>query len=46
MEARTAILRPDLHNKETIEFENKLRAKIVGQEAGIEALVELYQVLQ
>jgi len=44
MEARTAVLRPDLHNKETIEFEEKLRAKIVGQEAGIEALVELYQV--
>ena len=44
MEARTAVLRPDLHNKETLEFENKLRAKIVGQEAGIEALVELYQV--
>src|SRR5246500_4421523 len=44
MEARTAVLRPVLHNKETLEFENKLRAKIVGQEAGIEALVELYQV--
>jgi ATP-dependent Clp protease ATP-binding subunit ClpA len=44
MEARTAVLRPDLHNKETVEFENKLRAKIVGQEAGIAALVELYQV--
>ena len=44
MEARTEVLRPDLHNKETIEFEEKLRAKIVGQEAGIEALVELYQV--
>src|SRR5437016_336946 len=44
MEARTAVLRPVLHKKETLEFENKLRAKIVGQEAGIEALVELYQV--
>jgi ATP-dependent Clp protease ATP-binding subunit ClpB len=44
MEARTAVLRPDLHNKETIEFEEKLRARIVGQEAGIEALAELYQV--
>ena len=44
MEAGTAVLRPDLHNKETVEFEDKLRAKIVGQEAGIEALVELYQV--
>lgn len=42
MEARTAVLRPVLHKKETLEFENKLRAKIVGQEAGIEALVELY----
>ena len=36
MEARTAVLRPDLHSKETLEFKNKLRAKIVGQEAGIE----------
>lgn len=44
MDARTAVLRPDLHNKETLEFENKLLAKIVGQEAGIEALVGLYQV--
>lgn len=26
MEARTAVLRPDLHKKETLEFENKLRA--------------------
>jgi ATP-dependent Clp protease ATP-binding subunit ClpB len=45
MEARTVVLRPDLRQKETIEFENKLRAKIVGQEAGIAALVELYQVV-
>jgi len=44
MEARTAVLRPDLHSKETLEFENKLRSKIVGQEAGIAALVELFQV--
>src|SRR5437773_10376201 len=44
MEARTAVLRHVLHKKETLELENKLRAKIVGQEAGIEALVELYQV--
>lgn len=44
MKASTAVLRPDLHNKETIEFEEQLRAKIVGQDAGIEALMELYQV--
>ena len=44
MEARTAVLQPDLRHKETLELENKLRAKIVGQEAGIAALVELFQV--
>src|SRR5215472_7727129 len=45
MEARTVVLRLDLNQKENIEFANKLRAKIVGQEAGIAALVELYQVV-
>jgi len=41
MEARTAVLRPNLRNKETLEFEDKLRAKIVGQEAGIEGWLGL-----
>jgi ATP-dependent Clp protease ATP-binding subunit ClpB len=40
----TAVLRADMHSKETLEFEKQLRAKIVGQDAGIEALVELYQI--
>jgi ATP-dependent Clp protease ATP-binding subunit ClpA len=44
MNMGTAVLRPELHNKETAEFAEKLRLKIVGQEAGIEALVELYQI--
>lgn len=44
METGTAVLWPDPHHKETLEFENQLRAKIVGQDAGIEALVELYQI--
>ena len=44
METGTAVLRPDMHSKETIAFENQLRAKIVGQDAGIEAVVELYQI--
>lgn len=44
METRTAVLRPDRHHKETLEFQNQLRTKIVGQDAGIEALVELYQI--
>lgn len=43
MNAGTAILRPDLRNTETREFEERLRSMIVGQEAGIAALVELYQ---
>lgn len=44
METGTAVLRPDMHSKETLGFENQLRAKIVGQDARIKALVELYQI--
>ena len=44
MKSGTAVLRPDMQSKETLEFENQLRAKIVGQDAGIEALLELYQI--
>lgn len=44
MKSGTAVLRPDMHSKQTLEFENQLRAKIVGQDAGIEALLELYQI--
>ena len=44
METGTAVLRPEMHSKDTLEFENQLRAKIVGQDAGIKALVELNQI--
>jgi ATP-dependent Clp protease ATP-binding subunit ClpB len=46
MNAGPAILKPDLRHRETLEFEEKLRSKIVGQNAGIAALVELYQVFR
>lgn len=44
METGTAVVRPDRHSNEALEFEDQLHAKIVGQDAGIEALVELYQI--
>jgi ATP-dependent Clp protease ATP-binding subunit ClpB len=37
-------LDPTLRSDESLEFEQALRQKIVGQEAGIRALVDLYQV--
>src|SRR5438445_3880841 len=37
-------LDPNLRSIESQEFENSLREKIVGQEEGIRALVDLYQV--
>ncbi len=37
-------LDPSLRSIESQEFENSLREKIVGQEEGIRALVDLYQV--
>ena len=37
-------LDPSLRSIESQEFENSLREKIVGQEEGILALVDLYQV--
>ena len=37
-------LDPSLRSIESQEFENALREKIVGQEEGIRALVDLYQV--
>src|SRR3981189_2412689 len=37
-------LNPSIRSADTIEFQDSLRAKIVGQEDGVQALVELFQV--
>jgi ATP-dependent Clp protease ATP-binding subunit ClpB len=37
-------LDPDQRSTDTLEFQTALKAKIVGQEEGVQALVELYQV--
>jgi ATP-dependent Clp protease ATP-binding subunit ClpB len=37
-------LNPNIRSAETIEFQKALRAKIVGQDEGVQALVELFQV--
>jgi ATP-dependent Clp protease ATP-binding subunit ClpA len=37
-------LDPNQRSTNTLEFQTSLRAKIVGQEEGVQALVELYQV--
>jgi ATP-dependent Clp protease ATP-binding subunit ClpB len=37
-------LNPNIRSAETIEFQKALRAKIVGQDEGVMALVELFQV--
>jgi ATP-dependent Clp protease ATP-binding subunit ClpB len=37
-------LNPSIRSAETVEFQKALRAKIVGQEEGVQALVELFQV--
>jgi len=38
-------LNPNVRSADTIEFRNALRAKIVGQDEGVQALVDMYQVL-
>ena len=43
--ATTTVLRPSLHSPEVTQFETSLRSKIIGQEEGLQALVDLYQVL-
>ena len=43
--ATTAVVRPSLHSPEVMQFETALRSKIIGQEEGLQALVDLYQVL-
>src|SRR3977135_3550398 len=37
-------LNPTIRSTESVEFETALRAKIVGQDEGVQALVELFQV--
>src|SRR5271167_920034 len=37
-------LNPNIRSAETAEFQKALRAKIVGQDEGVQALVELFQV--
>jgi len=37
-------LNPNIRSAETIEFQKALRSKIVGQDEGVQALVELFQV--
>lgn len=37
-------LNPNIRSAETIEFQKSLRAKIVGQDEAVQALVELFQV--
>jgi len=37
-------LNPSIRSAETVEFQKALRAKIVGQDEGVQALVELFQV--
>ncbi len=37
-------LDPNIRSAQTVEFQSALRAKIVGQEEGVQALVDLYQV--
>jgi ATP-dependent Clp protease ATP-binding subunit ClpB len=37
-------LNPNIRSAETVEFQKALRGKIVGQDEGIQALVELFQV--
>lgn len=43
--ATTTLLSPSLHSPEVMEFEAALRSRIIGQEEGLQALVDLYQVL-
>ena len=44
MATRTTILDPMLRSPESAEFEVALQSMIVGQEQGVQALMELYQV--
>jgi ATP-dependent Clp protease ATP-binding subunit ClpB len=41
----STILSPSLHSPEVMQFEEALRSRIIGQEEGVRALVDLYQVV-
>jgi ATP-dependent Clp protease ATP-binding subunit ClpA len=43
--ATTTVLSPTLHSPKVAEFEAALRSRIIGQQEGLQALVDLYQVL-
>jgi len=43
--ASSSILSPSLQSPEVLEFDSALRSRIVGQEEGIQALVDMFQVL-
>lgn len=43
--ATTTGLSPRLHSPEVTAFEAALRSRIIGQQEGLQALVDLYQVL-
>src|SRR5256884_4195492 len=45
-EAESLALDPNKRSTDTIDFQAALRAKIVGQEEGVHALVDLYQVFR
>jgi len=45
MSATTTVLSPSLHSPEVVQFEEALRSRIVGQDEGVRALGDLYQVL-
>ncbi len=46
MSAYTLPLDPNKRSTDTIDFQKALRSKIVGQEEGVQALVNLYQVFR
>jgi ATP-dependent Clp protease ATP-binding subunit ClpB len=44
MTSRSSVLDPSLRSVESQEFESSLRARIVGQEEGVQSVVDMYQV--
>lgn len=45
MSATKTVLSHTLHSPEVTEFERALRSRVIGQEEGVQALVDLYQVV-
>ena len=46
MSSQSLPLNPNLRSNATVEFQTALRAKIVGQDEAVQALVDLYQVFR